>query len=106
MSKVNEIKDVLDIRDIGERPQEFEIVVKNANTGQVVYHEKSNAGIFCTLERGKLDFKDGTIEAIHQVLGWGSFLSQFHAREMIEQYFKKNMGKIMGEAKRIQEMKK
>jgi len=67
----------------------YEVTIKDAETGEIIYQNKSKGGIVCSVEKIlKIDKVKSEIETQYQLLGWGKLPIIMHAMQMIEERIK------------------
>ena len=87
----NKVADIFELEN-GGRPRNMRVVVTNADTGEILYDWRTEAGILVSIEKGKWDQRAGTVEGNQQVLAWGHPAFVWYAYDQLSKMFKRGDG--------------
>ena len=97
---MNQINKIPSDPNVQVEPQhEYEVRVTDLKTGEIMYLDRSFAGVMCTMEEVK---KIGVeVEGERQNVGWGNPYLQWYTFDQLGKWFKKEIPKVFAEAQRI-----
>lgn len=95
MNPINKIRGKAEVKN-GVPQKWYQVTVRDVETGEVLYNEKSRGGVACTMEQ---IFKvTGTeIEGNHQLVGWGHIFTQLYGRDRINEFIQEKTPEIVEE---------
>jgi hypothetical protein len=95
MNPINKIKNKAEIKN-GVPQKWYQVTVREVETGEILYNQKSRGGVACTMEQ-IFKVTGTTIEGNHQLIGWGHIFTQLYGRDRIDEFIKEKAPEIVAE---------